>query len=62
MLLIKYLSWHAISAPEVALIGERDSEVSQRTGQKVFDNRFLLVFECCEIVIQTSTPEIICGR
>jgi hypothetical protein len=54
MLLIKYLSWHAIGAPEVALIGERDAEVSQRAGQKVFENRLLRVRECCGIVVQTK--------
>lgn len=54
VLLIENLSGHAIGATEVALIGERDTEVSQRACQKVFENRFLLVRECCGIVVQTK--------
>ena len=54
MLLIENLGRHAIGATEVALIGERDTEVSQRTGQKVLENGLLLVRECCGIVVQTK--------
>jgi hypothetical protein len=54
MLLVEDLSGHAIGATEVALIGERDTEVSQRACQKVFENRLLLVRECCGIVVQTK--------
>jgi hypothetical protein len=54
MLLIENLGRHAIGATEVALIGERDTEVSQRTGQKVLKKGLLLGRECCGIVVQTK--------
>ena len=54
MLLIENLGRHAIGATEVALIGERDTEVSQRTGQEVLENGLLLGRECCGIVVQTK--------